>query len=84
MNAATAAVGQSKFYWDLWNVGMYYHLYNQVSSSSKSQQEALRASAPLPANTCTRVLELVPRMETVTIVMTRCGLLGSCDVCFGT
>jgi hypothetical protein len=30
MTAAAAKVGASKFYWDLWNVGMYYHLYNQV------------------------------------------------------
>ena len=31
MTAAAAKVGQEKFYWDLWNVGMYYHLYNQVA-----------------------------------------------------
>jgi len=39
MNAATAAVGQSKFYWDLWNVGMYYHLYNQVAYQALGKVE---------------------------------------------
>lgn len=31
MAAAAAKVGANKFYWDLWMVGAYYHLYNQVS-----------------------------------------------------
>ena len=33
MAAAAAKVGANKFYWDLWMVGAYYHLYNQVRVS---------------------------------------------------
>lgn len=39
MTAAAAKVGASKFYWDLWNVGMYYHLYNQVAYQALGKVE---------------------------------------------
>lgn len=39
MSAAAAKVGASKFYWDLWNVGMYYHLYNQVAYQALGKVE---------------------------------------------
>jgi len=39
MSAAAAKVGASKFYWDLWNVGMFYHLYNQVAYQALGKVE---------------------------------------------
>eukprot|EP00959_Pyramimonas_sp_CCMP1952_P233885 4887479-Pyramimonas_sp.AAC.1 len=39
MTAAAAKVGASKFYWDLWNVGMFYHLYNQVAYQALGKVE---------------------------------------------
>jgi solute carrier family 35 protein E1 len=39
MAAAAAKVGASKFYWDLWMVGAYYHLYNQVAYQALAKVE---------------------------------------------
>eukprot|EP00238_Polyblepharides_amylifera_P011356 CAMPEP_0196598744 /NCGR_PEP_ID=MMETSP1081-20130531/94483_1 /TAXON_ID=36882 /ORGANISM="Pyramimonas amylifera, Strain CCMP720" /LENGTH=402 /DNA_ID=CAMNT_0041924463 /DNA_START=97 /DNA_END=1305 /DNA_ORIENTATION=+ len=39
MADAAAKVGSSRFYWDLWNVGMFYHLYNQVAYQALGKVE---------------------------------------------
>jgi solute carrier family 35 protein E1 len=39
MAAAAAKVGANKFYWDLWMVGAYYHLYNQVAYQALEKVE---------------------------------------------
>jgi len=39
MAAAAAKVGQTPFYWDLWNVGLFYHLYNQIAYQALGKVE---------------------------------------------
>lgn len=39
MAGCVTKFGASKFYWDLWNCGMYYHLYNQVAYQALGKVE---------------------------------------------
>ncbi|KAK3282768.1 Aminopeptidase 2 mitochondrial [Cymbomonas tetramitiformis] len=39
MEMAAAKVGTETFYWALWNVGMFYHLYNQVAYQALGKVE---------------------------------------------
>jgi len=41
MEIAAAKVGTETFYWALWNVGMFYHLYNQVAYQALGKVDAV-------------------------------------------